>query len=461
MHAANHPNTRHYREDVWRVNPREACGGKSVGLLWLSPDCRHHSRAKGGKPRKRKIRGLAWTAIRWAHDVRPRVICLENVEEFESWGPLNADETPDKKRAGQTFRAFVRKLERYGYKVEWRSLVAADYGAPTTRRRLFLVARCDGHPIVWPEPTHGKGRSKPWRTAAEIIDWSLPVKSIFSRKKPLAEATQRRIFEGLRRYLLDAATPFIVPITHSAGGVRVHGIEEPLRTVTCAHRGEFALVAPLVTPVKTHGGGGNDARQLDLPLRTVTASKRGEFALVSAFIAKHYGGVVGHAAARPLGTVTGTDHHAVVAAWLTKFYGTAKAGADVRRPAPTVTANSRGGGHLAEVRAFLVGYYKEGGSRQQSLLDPLHTITAKARFGLVTIEGQDYQIVDIGMRMLAPGELFGAQGFPLDYQIAPSFNGKPLTKTAQIACAGNSVPPALAEAVVGAQFGTWRGAVAA
>lgn len=462
MHAANHPGTTHYREDIWRVDPKAACRGRPVGLLWLSPDCTHHSRAKGGK---KKIRGLAWVATRWAHDVRPRVICLENVEEFSTWGPLDENDMPCPRRAGQTFRAFVGKLRRYGYVVEWRSLVAADYGSPTTRRRLFLVARCDGHPIVWPEPTHGKGRERAWRTAAEIIDWSLPCPSIFGRKRPLADATMRRIAEGLRRYVIECSQPFIVPVkSWGGGGNGPRSIEQPLRTVTASKRGEHAIVTPYLAPL-THRDRSRRTKAVDQPVPTVTAAHRGELALVAphlvraAFIAKHYSGVIGSDARAALGTVTARDHHAVVAAWLTKFYGTGT-GSQLALPCPTVTANDHGGGHLAEVRAFLVGYYSNGGSRQQSLLDPLHTITTKARFGLVMIHGEPYQIVDIGMRMLAPHELFGAQGFPREYVIAPTLNAKRLTKTAQIACAGNSVPPQLAEAVVGAQFGT-REAVAA
>jgi DNA (cytosine-5)-methyltransferase 1 len=495
VHAANHPRTKHYREDVWRVDPHEACQGRPVGLLWLSPDCKHHSRAKGGKPRDKKIRGLAWVATRWAQAVRPRVICLENVEEFQTWGPLDAAGYPNKALAGRTFRAFVGKLRRYGYSVEWRSLVAADYGAPTTRRRLFLVARCDGAPIAWPAPTHGKSRT-PWRAAAEIIDWSLECPSIFERKKPLADATMRRIFEGLRRYVIEAPDPFIVPLTHHDTSFRNRSIHDPLPTITAAHRGELALVEPylvrtahgdvdkngkrrgrgqhsldepmptvlaskdfaVVAPVLASHYGESVGRPIDKPVPTVTAGGGGHQSVVAAFIAKHYGGPNGHQTpgqepTKPLGSITGRDHHAVTAAFLTKFYST-NIGSDARNPLPTVTANGRGGGHLAEVRAFLVGYYSQGGSQRQPVTEPLRTVTAKARFGLVEVHGEPYQIVDIGMRMLSPRELFSAQGFPRDYVIDPVFKHKPLTKTAQISCAGNSVPPALAAAVVGAQFGT-------
>jgi DNA (cytosine-5)-methyltransferase 1 len=421
MHKANHPETRHYQEDIWEVDPREACAGRPVGLLWASPDCTHFSRAKGSQPRRKEIRGLAWVVVRWAEAVRPRVILLENVEEFQTWGPLGEDGMPDPAQAGVEFRAWLARLSDLGYQVEYRTLVAADYGTPTTRRRLFLVARCDGAPIVWPDATHGKGRLASWRPAAEVIDWSLPAPSIFGRSRPLAEATMRRIAEGVRRYVIGAGEPFIVRHGHyskitgaglregcGAGLFRGQRITDPLATV-CATNDKH-LVVPLVT--------------------------------------KHYGGVVGHEVTRPIGTVTAKDHHALTAAFLTKFYGTST-GAPVQLPLPTVTGQ---GGHIGEVRAFLMKYYggSKGPPQQQGLFDPLHTVTSKARFGLVVVEGQAYQIVDIGMRMLAPHELFAAQGFPDTYDIAPVFNGKPLTKTGQIALAGNSVCPPVAAALVAA-----------
>ncbi len=398
-HTANHPTTLHLTEDVYRVSPREVCGGRPVGLAWFSPDCTHHSKAANGKPKSKKRRGLAWVAIRWAKEVRPRVIVLENVCEWLDWGPLDEHDRPIASRKGETFRAWRRKLERYGYVVEHRVLVAADYGAPTTRKRLCLVARCDGQPIAWPEPTHGPGRRRPWRTAAEVIDWTIPCPSIFDRRKPLAEATQRRIATGVMRYVVNAARPFIVP-------------------------------------VKTWGGGGNGPRSIDEPMRTVTTSKRGEFAIVAAWLAKHYGGVVGHEVTRPLGTVTTQDHHSLATATL------APAGVDRR----------------AEVRAFLISYYGQGTG--QDLGDPLRTVTTRDRFGLVTVEGVDYEIADIGMRMLAPHELAAAQGFPVDYVIAPLRDGKPISKTEQIELIGNSVCPPLAEAIVRANYSE-REAVAA
>lgn len=409
MHTANHPHTKHLIEDVWRVDPIEACGGRPVDLAWFSPDCTHFSRAKGAAPKSSKRRALASVVIRWARTVRPRVICLENVEEFLTWGPLDSDGQPDPRRAGKSFRCWLGKLRAQGYRVEWRLLCAADFGAPTTRRRLFLIARCDGLPIVWPEPTHGKGRT-PWRTAAEIIDWSIPCPSIFDRKKPLAEATLRRIAEGVRRYVIETATPFIAPI--SAGA-----------TLITAGYGERPGQAPRVPG-------------LDKPLGTAVGTRH--HALVSALLTKHYGGVVGHGVQLPLGTITQRDHHSLTTAKL------APASTDRRE----------------EVRAFLLKYYSSSDTQQQSLFDPLHTITTKARFGLVTVAGQPYEIVDIGMRMLAPHELFAAQGFPGDYRLDCDMGGRLLTKTQQIELCGNSVSPPVAEAIVRANCGTAARAVA-
>lgn len=543
MHKANHPDTRHLIEDVWAVDPLKECGDRPVDLAWFSPDCTHFSRAKGGKPRSKKTRALAWVVIRWAKAVRPKVVMLENVEEFLTWGPVNNDGEPCRRRAGRTFKMWVGKLRALGYDVQWRSLVAADYGAPTTRKRLFLIARCDGERIVWPEPTHGRHRPRPWRAAAEVIDFSLPCPSIFERRKPLAEATLRRIGAGLRRYVLESPRPFVIHLTHQ-GPRSTHPTDAPLPTVTGANRGELALVTPFVStqfgqsvgraaaeplPTVTGGGMGHQAlvapylapvthtksgdRTHDAarPMPVVTTAKGGEFVLVAptlvqtgygeregqaprapglhkplgtvvpggkhgvvaAFLAKHYGGPNGHAtpgqpATDPAGAVTAQDHHALVtaqlelpgtrpdaaASFVSKFYGTST-GADAADPLPTVTANGRGGGHLAEVRAFLVKYYGSNGSaqsQQQSLFDPLHTVTSKARFGLVTIEGAEYQITDIGMRMLAPKELFAAQSFPADYLLDVPFKGRKLTKTELIDLCGNSVAPVMAYALVKANL---------
>lgn len=445
LHKANHPESTHFSEDVWKVDPLDATQGQPVGLMWLSPDCKHFSKAKGGKPVSKRVRGLAWVAVRWAAAVRPRVIVLENVEEFQTWGPVLVDTgRPCPERKGKTFRAFVAKLRTLGYQVEWRELRACDYGAPTIRKRLFLVARCDGAPIVWPTPTHGKGRAKPWRTAAECIEWSVPCPSIFGRKKPLAENTLKRIARGLRRFVIESPRPFIVPLTHH-GERKIQDVGQPFATINGAHRGELALAAPYLVP-RYGEREGQEPRTIpvDRPMPTIVPTQNGA-SLVAAFLAKHYGGheTPGLSLELPLSTATTQDHHALVTSNLVKLRGTST-GQPMSEPAATITG---GGTHIAEVRAFLVAYYgneKDGGD----LFSPIRTVTSKERFGLVTVEGFEYVIADIGMRMLIPRELYRAQGFPDSYRIDIEYNGKPLTKTAQVRMVGNSVCPPLAEAIV-------------
>ncbi|WP_394293039.1 DNA cytosine methyltransferase [Aeromonas rivipollensis] len=509
MHTVNHPATEHYCESVWDIVPRDVVAGRPVGLVWLSPDCKHFSKAKGSTPVSKKIRGLAWVTLRWAATVRPRVIMLENVEEFQTWGPLLIDSEgnarPDPAKKGRTFNSFINALRRQGYKVEWRELRACDYGTPTIRKRLFLIARRDGAPIVWPKPTHGDpasaevkaGKLLPWRTAADIIDWSIPCPSIFltqeeakaqglNVKRPLAEATMRRIAKGVERFVIDSAAPFIVKCNHTStrtvyDAFRGQRLCEPLQTVTAAPG--FALVQPQLAPFITEHANASHQRNMpaDEPLRTICAEvKGGHFALVApviarqfgnsvgqsvedplgtvmakadksqlvtAFLAKHYTGVVGAELTQPLPTVTTVDHNALVTSHLVKLRGTCQHGQPVTEPMPTVTA---GGLHIGEVRAFLLKYY--GTDSTIPCTDPLHTVTTRDRFGLVTVRGEDYQIVDIGMRMLEPHELFAAQGFPADYVIERDAAGKKFTKTAQVARCGNAVCPPLAAALVRANL---------
>ena len=534
MHKANHPETKHYCESVWDVNPRDVTQGRPVGLVWLSPDCKHFSKAKGGKPVEKKIRGLAWVTLRWAA-LKARVIMLENVEEFVTWGPLvegpDGNMRPCPKRKGREFNVFVNALRRQGYEVEWRVLRACDYGTPTIRKRLFLIARCDGQPIVWPAPTHADPKTakdkklKPWRTAAECIDWSIPCPSIFERSKPLADATLRRIAKGIMRYVVNAAEPFIVKYygEKDSGEFRGHGLNEPIHTQSTENR--FALVAPVLTehanassprcmPVdqplrticaQTKGGHhaliaptmiqtgygereGQEPRALDIekPIGTLVGSQK--HALVSAFLAKHYTGVVGDDLRNPVPTVTSVDHNSLVSANLIHMgHGEQSANGqprfshgirDIEQPLNTVTASGAAAGlvttnlvkmrgdnvgqpveaplqtisaqgtHFAEVRAFLIAYY--GVDQDPRLEDPMHTVTANDRFGLVTVAGQEYQIADIGLRMLAPRELYRAQGFPDSYIIGDNpAQGLSLTKTAQVRMVGNSVCPPVAAALVG------------
>jgi DNA (cytosine-5)-methyltransferase 1 len=526
MHTANHPNTLHYCESVFDVDPVQATAGRPVDLAWFSPDCTHFSKAKGSKPVSKLIRGLGWIAVRWILKTNLKVLFLENVEEYQDWGPViedadgNCFPCPDRK--GETFKAFISILttginadhpalkeccelleitdpspliKGLGYKVEWRELRACDYGAPTIRKRLFLVARCDGRPIVWPSPTHGKpdskevkaGLLKPYRTAAECIDFSLPCRSIFGRKRPLAEATMKRIAKGLVRYVIEAQEPFIVTCNHSGDYFRGQGLTEPFKTIV-ASRDAHGLVVPELVPFITEHANASSQRNMPVnePLRTQCAQvKGGHFALVAPVIARQFGNSIGHGVNEPSGTVTAggggksqlvaaflakhyggnytgsgaslqaptptvttVDHNALVTSHLVKLRGTCKDGQPVTEPMPTITA---GGNHVGEVRAFLLKYYGNEVDGAD-IGGPIGTITTRDRFGLVTVNGVDHVIVDIGMRMLQPHELFKAQGFPDDYIIDRDSSGKPMTKTAQVARCGNSVPPPFAEALTRANL---------
>lgn len=457
LHQANHPQTRHFVSDVFEVDPLVVADGRPVGLLWASPDCKHFSKAKGGKPVNKNIRSLAWVVVKWAKLVRPRVICLENVEEFQTWGPLLKNGRPCPDRKGRTFARWKQSLEALGYKVEHRELRACDYGAPTIRKRLFLVARCDGMPIVWPAPTHAekpaKGSGlKPWRTAAECIDWSLPCPSIFERERPLADATLRRIAHGVMRYVVNAAEPYVVRIGHTGHGDsgKVRSVREPVSTITS--KAEHLLCSPTLvqTGYGEREGQAPRAPGLHKPLGTVVAGAS-KHALVAAFLAKHYTGVVGSQLDDPIGTVTSVDHHSLVASNLIKLRGTSNSAA-TDAPLGTVSAQ---GTHHAEVRAFLTAYY--GSDQDTPLDDPLHTVTTKPRFGLVTVAGQQYHIADIGMRMLQPRELYRAQGFPDSYIIDRGADGRQLPKDAQVRMCGNSVCPPLAKALVAANYSERQG----
>lgn len=621
MHEANHPGTVHVNSNIWHVDPIEAVrshpsGVRHVSLAWFSPDCKHFSKAKGGKPREKSIRDLAWVVVLWAQRVQPDVILLENVEEFRTWGPLCDEGKPIKERQGETFDQWTKQLRKAGYKIQWKELRACDYGAPTIRKRFFMIARRDGKAIVWPAPTHGKpgtpdvlsGKLKPWRSAAEIIDWSIPCPSIFERQKPLAEKTLRRIAHGIMKFVVNNPSPFIVPLTHHGSDGRSYGLDQPLPTVTGANRGEMALVSPHITkfrsgavghdmaeplatvtansfikrpggsaplgvveaklqhadfecaacslensgtwwpncewcshehgpdaiaPVVTYAQQGGANRSVEDPHHTICANSKDQNCIAAAHLVHIGNGEREGQAPRamdvenPLGTVVagGTKHHAVMAFMqkfaengkgynpetplhtvmagaprhavvtahieqanggpnnanlagraadlplstvattgsqqrlvtsnLIKLRGTSDAhlessAAGVEEPLGTISA---GGTHAAEVRAFLIKYY---GNEQDGhgLDNPLGTVTVQDRFGLVTVSigGEQYVIVDIGMRMLTPRELFNAQGFPADYIIDRDANGLPITKTAQVAKCGNSVCPPLAEALVRAQF---------
>lgn len=501
MHKANHPNTEHYCENVWTVDPVKACNGHPVGLAWFSPDCKHFSKAKGGKPKDKNIRGLAWVALRWAGLVRPRVIMLENVEEFKTWGPLNRRHHPIKSKQGKTFERFVQQLRDLGYKVEFRELIAADYGAPTMRKRFFMIARCDGKPIVWPEPTHGPadseevkaGLKKPYVGAYTQLDFSLPCPSIFDtaeeiKKKygiravrPLAPKTMDRIARGLKKFVLDNPEPFIIQCNHG-GERRPNDIREPMPTITGKHgygivepymvqigqtgftkdrskdvreplttivsKNEHCLISPTLIQYHSETAQGEVRGQtIKDPIMTVDGSNR--YGLVTSFLHKYYDGGykgAGDSIENPLPTVTSWDHNSVVTANLIQMNNHCD-GKDIRQPLPTITA---GDGHFGEVRAFLIKYY--GDATGQDIEQPLDTVTTKDRFGLVTIEGVDYQIVDIGLRMLEPKELYGCQGFPDDYIIDHDYTGKTYPRSEQVRRCGNAVCPPIPAALVKANL---------
>ena len=484
MHEANHPHIQHFCQSIWQVHPHEVMPGRPVALAWFSPDCKHFSKAKGGKPRDKNIRDLAWVVVAWARTRRPTVIMLENVEEFVDWGPLTDDGEPDKGRKGETFRQFCAEFRKLGYRIDFRMIRACDYGAPTIRKRLYMVMRCDGLPIVWPEPTHGTGLL-PYRTAANIIDWSIPCPSIFERERPLREATCRRIAAGIMRYVVNAARPFIVPVTNSGWNPsRTWSADEPLRTITTAKGGEMAVVAPTLIQTGYGERQGQAPRALNIhqPLGTAVAGGV-KHALVAAFIEKfsensrgtpmdeplhtvmagaprhgvvlahldqanggpRNGNLAGRDVAEPVSTILASgSHQRLVASHLVKLRGTCKDGQPTDEPMPTVTA---GGYHVGEVRAFLMKYYGTGG-QLQGADESLHTVPTKDRFALVTVEGETYAIADIGMRMLTPRELARAQGFPDSYILDPVVNGRPLPKTAQVRMIGNSVCPDVAAALV-------------
>jgi DNA (cytosine-5)-methyltransferase 1 len=651
VHAANHPNTKHLTVSIWDAEPKEVCRGRHLMFLWASPDCTHFSVAKGGKPRKQNIRSLAHAVVEWARDVRPDVIMLENVQEFVGWGPLDSEGQPIKARMGESFQQWKGRLELLGYQVDHRVLDASLYGAPTRRRRLFLIARCDGEPIVWPEPTHGTGKL-PVHTAAECIDWSLPCPSIFERSKPLAEKTLWRIAQGIKKFVLENPTPFIVgaggrarqtsptpadaplgtvtakndrgvvlpvlatidhrgsdataygagealkttttknrhaviapvitKVTHGKHEARGESPEEPLSTVTAGYQGH-AMIAPVLVNTRNGERKTQAARVFDVrdPMRTVTA-KGSQGALVTAFLNRHFTGVVGCKADQPIPTITAVDHHSITTAKLEAVddgdrggtgddssgrtggaqrrdnleaaqpeldaaagaasrgdadeerlsrgsrvrrgsavhagspssgvdgtagpdsdrprhqpperrqdgqpasqpraghaqpehsallssagaetaavdqacageggasgEGVARAGADVRghREGAEGQPNDGVQGHVGEVRAFLVKYFNTGIG--QPLTEPAHTITTKHRLGLVTVEGVDYQIVDIGFRMLEPHELLRAQfgKFAADYDLSAA-----KTKRDKVRLIGNSVCPELVEQLVRANL---------
>lgn len=463
QHMANHPDTKHYCTSVWDVDPIEACNGFPVAIAWFSPDCTHFSKAKGKKPKDKNIRGLAWVALRWAALVRPRVIMLENVEEFQSWGPLNRNHHPIHAKKGVTFQKFLNQLMDLGYEIEFRELVAADYGVPTMRKRFFLIARCDGKQIVWPEPTHGPvdsekvtaGILKPYIGANAKINFNLPCPSIFDSKeeierkygikakRPLAEKTMQRIARGIQKFIYENPDPFLVTVNHS-GDRAPRNIKDPLPTITGKHG--FGIVKPQLVRMK----GKIEEEEVNAPIiiQYHSETTRHKFR--------------GQMLDSPLMTVDGSNRYGMVNSILRPF--------SKRSPLPNVNWKYRstsipdysyaGAGiskglrspmmHSHKVWAFLIKYYGTGTG--QEIVNPLDTITSHDRFGLVTIEGIDYVIVDIGLRMLEPRELYGCQGFPDDYIIDQDGQGIPYPRTEQVKRCGNAVCPSIPAALVRANL---------
>ena len=470
IHRTNHPGTKHFCEDVWQIVPLEATGGRPVALCWLSPDCTHHSKARGGKPRKKNVRGLAWVAIRWAATVHPRVIMLENVEEIQDWGPLLKDGQPDPKQKGRTFKTFVNALKYQGYKVEWRELRACDYGAPTMRKRLFLIARSDGLPIVWPAATHGdpsseavkSGRLKPWRTAAEIINWSLPCPSIFDTAeeiktkygfravRPLADNTMKRITKGMDKFIIRNANPFIMKAY--GGGYTGAGsdINKPLPTITSIDHNW--LVTPFLTQYHSNKSDETRGQTVDRPMLTIDTNPR--YALTASFLTKYYSATLhGSSLMEPIHTITVKDRVALVETHLCVLRNNMDC-KDLKEPLPTITTSP---GHFAEVKTVLTkvignqdwGHWPE--VREMFNKYCGYSI-ADDEILLLEIDGDRYFISDIGLRMLEPRELFNAQGFPTNYIIDRDDTGKVYSKAAQVAGCGNSVSPVIPEALVQANL---------
>jgi DNA (cytosine-5)-methyltransferase 1 len=528
VHRANHPKTAHYVADVYEVDPREATGGQPVAIIWASPDCRHHSKAKGGAPRDRGVRGLAWVVIRWLYITKSRLLFLENVEEFCDWGPINEEGQPIKAERGRTFKAFIAAISTglpadhpdmseimqaigefvpmealvrgLSYNVEWRERIAANAGTPTIRKRLYLVARSDGKPIVWPAPKRHKtpnAKQQPWRTAAECIDWSNLGRTIF-RDKPMAENTMRRVAKGCWRHVLTSAKPFIVPMRGtSESHTSTHGVDEALSTISAGGT-HHALVQPVAAPFLTECANGSAQRNFSAvePLRTQVAQvKGGHFALAAANMVTLRKGSVGADVDNPIGVVaTSTGHHAVSAAFFEQANGGYYKG-DGRSAYAPISTICQSGANQRLVNAYLVKYYgneKDG----ISLTEPMHTLPTKDRVALVEVvqvpdtltpeqtEGArrcaafmhehlpehfkdpaemvmvgGYVLVDITLRMLQPPELKAAQGFDKDYIIDRGLFVDPVTgaeewrdinKTDQVRLIGNSVCPDEAEALVAA-----------
>ena len=438
MHQTNHPATLHLTEDIFKVDLQRYVKGRNVGLMWASPDCTSHSKAKGGKPREKGLRILPWAVYKHAKAILPDVIIMENVEEIQQWGPLDKDGYPIKERKGEDYQKFITAMKSLGYIFDSRELVAADYGAPTTRKRWYAVFRRDGREIVWPTQTHSKGGAgglKPWVPVSTVLDFSNLGNSIFGRKKPLAKNTMNRIARGLEKFVFNNPGPFIMQIGQTGFTKdRNKGIDEPLSTIVTKQ--EHCMISPYLIQyhsetAKSEVRGQNVAE----PVMTLDTSNR--YGLVAAFLTKFYKTCIGQELHEPLHTITTSPGH----------FGQVSILA-VDKDQLASEADAETAQRCTWVSQYIMEYY--GSSTGQSVTDPLHTIVTKDRFALITIMGNEYVLLDIFLRMLTPEELKLAQGFPADYIIDHDYTGKPYPIKEQVARIGNSVVPIMAQQLVSA-----------
>lgn len=475
IHKTNHPQTLHLTEDIFKVDLEKYVQGQHVALMWASPDCTSHSKAKGGQPRKQGLRILPWAVYKHAKKILPDVIIMENVEEIQQWGPLDENGRPIPERKGEKYQKFISSMQSLGYDFDSRELVAADYGAPTTRKRWYAIFRRDGKPIVWPEPTHSKtgtdGKKK-WVPVSSILNFSDLGKSIFGRKKPLAENTMRRTARGLEKFVFNNPEPFIIQVNHSGGNFRGQSIHDPMPTITQKHG--FGVITPVEVPFidKTYGGNYKGAGSgMNQPVSTITTVDHNR--LITPLLIQYHSettknGVRGQTVTDPLQTIDTSNRYGLVIAFLEKFYKSGT-GQSLAEPIHTITTSP---GHFGQVSVlavdwkelqeagvdeetaqkatwvsqFIMEYYGRGVG--QNIREPLHTIVTKDRFALITVLGNEYVILDIFLRMLTPEELKLAQGFPQDYIIDRDYNWRKYPVCEQVKRIGNSVVPVMAKALV-------------
>ena len=475
MHKTNHPNTLHLTEDIFEVDLQKYVGNRHVALMWASPDCTSHSKAKGGKPRNSGLRILPWAVYKHAKAILPDVIIMENVEEIQQWGPLDEQGFPIKERRGEEYQKFIKTMQSLGYDFDSRELVAADYGAPTTRKRWYAIFRRDEKPIVWPEPTHNKGGTdglKKWVPVSTVLDFTDLGKSIFGRKKPLAENTMKRIARGLQKFVFENPEPFIVQVNHGGDHFKGQSIHEPIPTITQKHG--FGTVTTMLTPIIDKAYGGNysgGGSKIDESLHTITTVDHNR--LVTPYIIQYHSEtndkeIRGQTVNEPIRTIDTSNRYGAVMAFLIKYYGTCT-GQSMFEPIHTITTSP---GHFGQVSVltvkleellkagvskevaekcthvseFIIEYY--GNGTCQTVDSPLHTIVTKDRFALITVLADEYVILDIFLRMLTAEELKLAQGFPKDYIIDRDYRWYIYPISKRVEKIGNSVPPIMAQKLV-------------